>query len=104
MNETNQRIAIATLLGWKLWEFTGTNHDEVWWSDPNGVSKLRDNPPDYLNDLNACHEMEKVLTNDQRDDYMGWIDDDREFEFITATAQQRAEAFLKTIGKWKEDK
>lgn len=110
MNETNQRIAIATLLGWKLWEFTGTNHDEVWWSDPNGVSKLRDNPPDYLNDLNAMHEAEKVLTTRDASSYCKEIykitacPEWASFPVIHATAAQRAEAFLRTLNLWKEDK
>jgi hypothetical protein len=53
--------------------------------------------PDYLNDLNAMHEAEKVLTADQ------WFEYDRlmplrDPQKIHATAAQRAEAFIKTLG------
>ena len=43
-------------------------------------------PPDYCGDLNEMHEAEKVIA-----------------EMVHATARQRAEAFLRTIGKWKEE-
>jgi hypothetical protein len=69
------------------------------------------------NDLNAMHEAEKVLTQDQR----GQIVDElceivlREkntesgpmtaiISAFFATARQRAEAFLRTLGKWEEAK
>jgi hypothetical protein len=79
--------------------------------------------PDYLNDINAMHEAEKVLLTDSEkieaycsallhtkidviedgtpyktdlfDEY-GW------FGCVHATARQRAEAFLRTVGKWEE--
>ncbi len=71
-----------------------------------------DSWPDYLNDLNACHEMEETLKEGwqwcsyyfhlrdvtkatARD---GWI----EHGPTVATAAQRCKAFLRTIGKWVE--
>ena len=71
--------------------------------------------PDYLNDLNAMHEAEKVLTVAQRITYANQIgvvlsggSGGRAIPnwwFIhEATASQRAEAFLRTIGKWEEAK
>lgn len=62
---------------------------------------------DYCNDLNAMHEAEKTLKTEHRKRYIhhleGW---DRnlgyEWDIATATARQRAEAFLRTIGKWEE--
>lgn len=78
---------------------------------------VSDSVPDYLNDLNAMHEAEKVLTMDQmrlyQDKLCWWINhyiyNDRarsgpahHSDFVIhATAAQRAEAFLRTIGKWK---
>jgi hypothetical protein len=68
--------------------------------------------PDYLNDLNAMHEAEKVLELTQ---YWHYADihirdvvmrDNRgrspaaQTSYACATAAQRAEAFLRTIGKW----
>lgn len=68
--------------------------------------------PDYLNDLNAMHEVEKALTLDQRHIYYRrlWHICDKahrmasvgEWLVPTATASQRAEAYLRTIGKWKD--
>jgi hypothetical protein len=62
--------------------------------------------PDYLNDLNAMHEVEKNLILKQQMQYQGMIGKVTDnkcpalFGQIHATAAQRAEAFLKTIGKW----
>jgi hypothetical protein len=58
--------------------------------------------PDYLNDLNAMHEAEKVLMPNQLTEYGSALMfcERREFAGIRATAAQRAEAFLKTINKW----
>ena len=62
--------------------------------------------PDYLNDLNAMHEAEKVLTWKNQGDYAAALGRsyDGSFPHVTATASQRAEAFLRTIGKWEEAK
>lgn len=59
--------------------------------------------PDYLNDLNAMHEAEKTLTDKQYELFtlhLGPLTSQRKREYISSTASQRAEAFLKTIGKW----
>ena len=59
--------------------------------------------PDYLNDLNAMHEAEKTLGQAL---YCRYIDKlcDQAIKgnncMYFATAAQRAEAFLRTIGKW----
>ena len=79
--------------------------------------------PDYLNDLNAMHEAEKVLTPSQEErEYCEgrWVEYGRNLSAVCgyskheqvhfgwlvyhATAAQRAEAFLRTIGKWEEAK
>lgn len=64
--------------------------------------------PDYPNDLNAMHEAEEVLTD--RLGYLielgGCVQDAAVEDWwlvAHATAAQRAEAFLKTIGKWEEE-
>jgi hypothetical protein len=58
---------------------------------------------DYCNDLNAMHEAEKVLGKERNHyiDMLGTMYKDS-WEFATATARQRAEAFLRTLGKWEE--
>lgn len=61
--------------------------------------------PDFCNDLNAMHEAEKTLKLGMRSRYDAelFMLAERDHCFIwEATARQRAEAFLKTIGKWEE--
>lgn len=71
--------------------------------------------PDYLNDLDAMFAAEETLTDEQRRDYahrLGLMIGPRgydewsglyDFYLTHLTAAQRAEAFLKTIGKWEDD-
>jgi hypothetical protein len=61
--------------------------------------------PDFSGDLNEMHEAEKVLTGKQQGyywDHLQYIITDDGFEQLHATARQRAEAFLRTLGKWEE--
>ena len=72
------------------------------------------NEVDVLNDLNAMHEAEKVLNEKQQVWYLQKLTQVRFKAGVSgmigcmidktvfATAAQRAEAFLRTIGKWKE--
>jgi hypothetical protein len=58
--------------------------------------------PDWCNDLNAMHEAEKMLTQDQREIFYpkqlgAWV---TPTTIVYATARQRAEAFLRALGKW----
>ena len=57
--------------------------------------------PNYCTDLNAMHEAEKMLTHKHFNDYVMELLDFIH-EPILATARQRAEAFLKTLGKWEQ--
>lgn len=76
----------------------------------NNGAELRPDIPDYCNDLNAIHDAEKVLS--PRDEGMYFLtlkqivgdliwyrDTCRNYR---ATARERAEAFLRTLGKWEE--
>jgi hypothetical protein len=79
------------------------NPDGGWYPD-NGLRAGTQAIPDYCTDLNAMHEAEKVLTDDQREVFYprnlgAW---QRPFNVIYATARQRAEAFLRVLGKWEE--
>jgi hypothetical protein len=66
---------------------------------------------DYCTDLNAMHDAEERLGVSKRSFAM-WlaqilyttprVDLDDQFLNIHATARQRAEAFLRTLGKWQE--
>lgn len=67
--------------------------------------------PDYPFDLNAMHEAEKVLIGDEPENSELWCDFQTNLVIACpaylsyhATAAQRAEAFLRTIGKWEEAK
>lgn len=68
-------------------------------------------PPDYCGDLNEMHEAEKVIAEmgvNKWWKYVGNLLRHNPVPFgsetaVHATARQRAEAFLRTIGKWKEE-
>ena len=114
MTPDKQRVAIAKACGWKCngdpdqltatqgWQFA---HQCV--LSPEGKLVTHNSIPDYITDLNAMHEAEKVLI--WRTD-LAALDYDEELRMVTdgwrwsATAAQRAEAFLRTIGKWEEAK
>ena len=102
MTTEAQRIAIAEACGTMRWGY----------GLPTKCVAF--NVPDYLNDLNACHEFEKVLDkmtgihgpsvgictgNEVYEDMLLGMCDHP----IRATATQRCEAFLKTINKWIND-
>jgi hypothetical protein len=63
---------------------------------------------DYCGDLNAMHEVEKSISDELWDCYFNQLarvtkaeqSDDR--VFFCATARERAEAFLRVMGKWEE--
>lgn len=124
MSPEAQRIAIAEACGEK---------DPHWWcplclaeKSPHQVTYEENctvcgrrvewfETPDYLNDLNACHEMEKVLDQAKLGIMHSFLEEigERDVEKIlghrptfcflwTATAGQRSEAFLKTLGLWVE--
>lgn len=64
--------------------------------------------PNYCNDLNAMHLTEKILSDAQWEDYIDYLANDWGRlpdpwrEVCHSTARQRAEAFLRTLGKWEE--
>jgi hypothetical protein len=65
--------------------------------------------PQFATDLNAMHEAEKVLApknwnrfSEKWWDYYHHLLDGDVHKTIHATARQRAEAFLRTLGKWEE--
>ena len=112
MTDDEINIAIAEACGWR---FSPLAHIEskpfatMCWIAPNGADWQMQKLPDYCNDLNAMHEAEKTL-GDRLFVYRNIlalvvIDDpmNRYNEPAFATARQRAEAFLRTIGKWEED-
>ena len=98
MTPENQRKAIAEACGWMVFNLNNGNHKL-----PNGDWECGVRVPDYPNDLNAMHEAEKLL--EQVCIYESLLDlvcVDSFGGARMATASQRAEAFLRTIGKWEE--
>lgn len=100
---TDYRVneAIAEAIGWER---------NVIDRDMQGNFCPRDTPS-FCNDLNAMHEAERVLfTGSQKlrwkyvaelhisAEPTGWGN----YAGAHATARQRAEAFLRTIGKWQQ--
>lgn len=138
MSPEAQRIAIAEVCGWTDCRAVASRMDDKpWLSGYNPAPyrpvsaftydgepivlpiACRESLPDYLNDLNATHEAEKVLKPYQAEEYVmalacillnevsrdlltyeqtaNWYNI---FVLLNATASQRAEAFLRTLGKW----
>ena len=108
MNDTEKRIAIAEACGWK--QITMSD-----WEAPDGMRHQNwgglISCPDYLNDLNAMHEAEEVILTQGLQDH--WLDNLVEVvvnknvhwsdyhcfpQVNRATARQRADAFIKTLG------
>lgn len=57
--------------------------------------------PKFATDLNAMWQAEETLTVEEWTEYVEHLPSRWE-EAIHATARQRAEAFLRTLGKWEE--
>lgn len=107
MTNEEINIAIAKACGWKfIIEYCHGEDQppELTTIDPNG-KHLCGYYPDYVNDLNAMHEAEKVLRG--KKDWSYCIYDENLGHVINswkwnATAHQRAEAFLRTLNLWTE--
>ena len=106
---TDEQInqAIAEACGWTDIHDSGPWHNHALWGYPpmkpgqggNAYKYLLD----YCTDLNAMHEAERGLTQAQTDEYIAVLFD-ATYEACLATARQRTEAFLRTLGKWEEAK
>jgi len=98
MSPEKQRIAIAEAIPGLRWEIT-SDYSERWIWPSDEVT----GPPDE--DLNAMHEAEKTLTEQQFSNY-GWMilggGNIECRDFLAATAAQRCEAFLKILNLWEE--
>lgn len=110
MSPIEQRIAIAKACGYKLTPLPQNPNQKTW--QRHGCTEEL---PDYLTDLNAMHEAEKHMEQSETYVCHDYAENLRiviystnprrvgEFRLLNATASQRAEAFLKTLGLWKED-
>lgn len=128
MKARDQVIAIAGACGYKLVDCPSSSlgggeplrpAPNTYWSESYWADGYIIGLPDYLGDLNACHEMEKVLTMEQREIYyvkLGNIAAHHTpfdyycdwgvhyaYETAVATAPQRCEAFLRTLNLWTDE-
>lgn len=104
---TDEQInrAIAEACGWTDIHDSGPWHNHKLWGYPPELPGQGGNAykymPDYCTDLNAMHEAEATLGKSlyrmeaQLKRMAGAI-------CFHASARQRAEAFLRTVGKWEE--
>jgi len=122
MTPEQQRIAIAEACGWTQCEYVESiglakgmpgNNTPSYGTYENGMAQL----PDYLVDLNAMHEAEQTLWQKNWASRHDFVDklarilspthghhQQSGLDLLDATAAERAEAFLRTMNKWKETK
>jgi hypothetical protein len=121
---TNEEInqVIAEFRGWVEYHPTPESISKgypsySYWTPPRDSKQFAENwgkleldyPPDYCNNLNAMHEAEELLSNEQLQTYFDVLrpvvestaKPGRGYVF-TAKASQRAKAFVITIEKWKK--
>ena len=104
MSEREINIAIAEARGWTDTPIVDGKYGQA-------------DVPDYCNDLNAMHEAEQTLWRmdwrfrDEFIDHLARVINpihgyrmQEGIDLLDATAKQRAEAFLRTLGKWEETK
>jgi hypothetical protein len=110
MTPERQRIAIAEACGWTYSPYAPLelkHQATACWFPPKYTGHHEQEVPDYLNDLNAMHEAEKVFRTRHTTDFIemrNWLFEicGRNADFAWhATAAQRAEAFLRTLNLWK---
>lgn len=121
MTPEAQRIAIAETCGWRkeyadvpTWNAEINDYQGGYENKHTLIMRRKEkavraeNLPNYLSDLNAMHEAEKVLTDEQWSIYLSFLTKKDQKTLtqtwrpaVSATAAQRAEAFLKTLNLWK---
>lgn len=100
MTDEQINAAIAEACGW-----TGINATHKSGKAPNADYVGSEFIPNYCTDLNAMHEAEEALKGKQFGTYGIALNDiEGSLWGIRATARQRAEAFLRTLGKWEDGK
>jgi len=115
MTPEEQRIALAEWAGWKYSPSANSSikHEAIMaWYRPGNSPWHLEQLPDYLNDLNAVHELEKRLSISDREAYRSILSQNAIFYpetigtctdwcLIHASAEERCEALLKTLNLWK---
>lgn len=123
MTDEQIQIAVAEELGWQRY---ASDHSHwipkgwQWGRDAYGLVKATHELPDWPNDLDACAEMRKALTDDERLDFASslirakiTVDEDGKpvetdlfdeygwYGLLEATPRHQCETFLRLRGKWK---
>lgn len=96
MTEEQINVAIAAACGWDNLHRHPLNPN-VWVGENVG---MLEEVLDYCSDLNAMHEAEETLTGATWADYFHLLQERGKASGVRATARQRAEAFLRALGKW----
>jgi hypothetical protein len=115
MTPEAQRIAIAEACGWR-----GVYSTSLWNNAPTGIPPSHEGDlndvharrilPNYLSDLNAMHEAEKVCIykygpySNMALEYEGYLHVCCDSSIVHIAASQRAEAFLRTLNLWDDTK
>lgn len=105
MTDEQINLAIHKAVG-----FEWNDDRKLWERHANKARVVSHQPFYYASDLNLMHEAEKVLmqnNNWRMGEYEARLFNSVEEMnnvslYFHATARQRAEAFLRTIGKWEE--
>ena len=109
---------ICKFIGWKFSDHPDHIAKTASWKTaesfaikPDGEFVFKCNIPRFTDSLNLIHEVEKVIAEmgvNKWWEYVGNLLRHNPTPFgaetaVHASARQRAEAFLRTIGKWKEE-
>lgn len=99
---TNEQInaAIAEVCGWT--EIGSCDCGFKISGMPPYRSAHKKHIPDYCADLNEMHDAEKACRVDRNWIYLNELDLVCRVDAVYATARERAEALLRTLGKWEE--
>jgi hypothetical protein len=108
---TDEQInhAIAEACGFVLYKTMRsfeTDKTFYFWNYPQDWKGKDFSPwlPDFCEDLNAMHEAEKTLNEDQLCKMARYIERNDIRWYFRATARERAEAFLCALDKWEDGK
>ena len=107
MTDKQINHAIAEACGWR-------KEDGVYMWTANGIDCTCPELWDWCNDLNAMHQAEQQLWRKDWNLRYDYVDELGKIlnptvwhrmnatDMLDATARERAEAFLRTLGKWEE--
>lgn len=116
MTKEQINIAIAESQGWSVFHRNDKGEIKSWKHPDGSIWQEPWVPLRFTEDLNAMHEVEGQIAANLEDLYEFWLRDLTKtsalairrsfigecFDLAHATAAQRAEAYLRTIGKWNE--